>query len=71
MENTSIEFLDISKAILSKQNMINLWLALHKNISVSKLNYSRINFFALLEMKAIDNELYMNSIIRQKIMPHF
>ena len=51
--------------------MIHLWLALHKNISVSTLNYSRINFFALIEMKAIDAELTINNIIRTRLIPHF
>ena len=40
--------------------MIHLWLALHKNISILELNYSRINFFALNEIKAIDVELAIN-----------
>ena len=53
-KSVSIETLDISSAIISKQNMIHLWLALHKNISILVLNYSRINFFALTEIKAID-----------------
>ena len=51
--------------------MVNLWLALHKNISVCTLNYSRLNFFAILEMKAIDAEMALNDIIRQRIIPHF
>ena len=50
--------------------MVNLWLALHKNISVCTLNYSRLNFFAILEMKAIDAEMALNDIIRQRIIPH-
>ena len=64
-ENTTIEFLDITDAIISKNNMGHLWLALHKNISVYELNYSRINFFCILEMKAIDAELALNKIIHE------
>lgn len=63
-KNKVIEKLDISKAIVSKQNMMHLWLALHKNISVCDLEYSRINFFALQEMACIDMELKLNNIIR-------
>ena len=44
--------------------MMHLWLALHKNISVCDLIYSRINFFALMEMACIDMELKLNKIIR-------
>ena len=63
-KNKVIEKLDISKAIVSKQNMMHLWRALHKNISVCDLEYSRINFFALQEMACIDMELKLNNIIR-------
>lgn len=63
-KNKVIEKLDISKAIVSKQNMMHLWLALHKNISVCDLTYSRINFFSLMEMTCIDMELRLNKIIR-------
>ena len=70
-ESTTIEFLDITDAIISKNNMGHLWLALHKNISVYELNYSRINFFCILEMKAIDAELALNKIIHEQIRPHF
>ena len=44
--------------------MMHLWLALHKNISVCDLIYSRINFFAIMEMACIDMELKLNNIIR-------
>ena len=70
-ESVNIETLDISSAFISKQNMIHLWLALHKNISVCTINYSRLNFFALIEMKAIDAELTLNNIIQRRIIPHF
>ena len=56
--------LDISKAIISKRNMQHLWLALHYNVSVCKLKYSRINFLALDEIGAIEGELYLNELIR-------
>jgi hypothetical protein len=62
-KNNVIEKLDISKATISKQNMMHLWLALHKNISICDLEYSRINFFALQEMACIDMELKLNNII--------
>ena len=62
--NKVISDLDISKAIISRTNMQHLWVALHMNISVTKLNYSRINFFCLSEIRAIDAELHMNTIIR-------
>ena len=44
--------------------MQHLWLALHFNVSVCKLTYSRINFLAIDEIGAIDAELYLNDIIR-------
>lgn len=69
--NKTVEKLDISGAIISKINMMHLWLALHKNISVHELIYSRINFFAILEMHAIDAELTLNKSIHDEIMPKF
>ena len=51
--------------------MGHLWLALHKNISIHDLVYSRINFFALMEIKAIDAELALNKIIQEEIQPTF
>jgi len=69
--NHTIETLDISTAIISKNNMIHLWLALHKNIGVCELDYCRLNFFAIMEMKAIDAELNLNKLIRDRIKPHF
>ena len=70
-ENRTITHLDISGAIVSKINMGLLWLALHKNICISELNYSRINFFALMEIKAIDAELDLNQMIQTDIKPVF
>lgn len=66
-ENRTIQYLDISGAIISKKNMGHLWLALHKNISIHDLVYSRINFFAIMEIKAIDAELALNKIIQEEI----
>jgi len=63
-ENKVITEIDISKAIISKKNMQHLWVALHVNISVTKLTYSRINFFCLNEIRAIDAELNLNTMIR-------
>jgi len=51
--------------------MMHLWQALHKNISVTSLTYTRMNFFAIMEMKAIDAELGINEVIRDRIIPHF
>jgi hypothetical protein len=62
--NTVITEMDISSAHISRANMQHLWVALHVNICVIKLNYSRTNFFCLDEMRAIDAELRMNCIIR-------
>lgn len=69
MKNKAIIRLDISDSIISKQNMIHLWLALHKNISVCELIYSRCNFFAIQEMGAIDLELKLNNVIQDKVIP--
>ncbi len=69
MKNKAITRLDISDSIISKQNMIHLWLALHKNISVCELIYSRLNFFAIHEMGAIDLELKLNNVIQDKVIP--
>ena len=62
--NTVITEVDISSSTISKVNMQHLWVALHVNVSVVKLNYSRTNFFCIQEMRAIDAELRMNCIIR-------
>ena len=67
--NKVLQEVDISKAIISKKNMLHLWMALHCNVSVCKLNYSRINFFAVDEIMALDAELAMNVIIRDQIRP--
>ena len=63
-ENSRIEELDISSAIISKKNMQHLWVALHVNTSVCNLIYSRINFMAVQEIMAIDVELRLNQLIR-------
>lgn len=55
-----LEQLDISGCIISKKNMKLLWLALHVNVSVHKLTYSRLNFFAIDEIFALDKELHLN-----------
>jgi hypothetical protein len=67
--NFFIERIDISKAIVSKVNIMHLWLALHKNISVVELIFCRINFFALEEIKALDAEIVINQVIQKQIMP--
>ena len=64
-----LEELDISKAVISKKNMLHLWMALHYNVNVCKLTYSRINFLALDEIMALDAELQMNCIIRDEVRP--
>jgi len=69
--NRTVLKLDVSKGIISKINMMHLWLALHKNISICELNYSRINFFSILEMHAIDAELALNQVIVKQILPIF
>ena len=58
--NSVLTNIDISRAIISQQNMTHLWVALHYNISVTEINYSRINFFALETMRAVDAELIIN-----------
>ena len=45
--------------------MMHLWMALHVNISVCKLKYSRINFLSITEMIAIDHELDLNLKIKE------
>ena len=67
--NKNLVEVDISPAIISKNNMLSLWLAIHYSVNVCKLTYSRINFFALDEIKALDNEIAMNIIIRDEIKP--
>lgn len=56
-KNRVVSEIDISNAIISKKNMLHLWMALHYNIQVCKLTYSRINFMALDEIMALDAEL--------------
>ena len=46
-----------------------LWLAIHINVSVHKLTYSRFNFLALDEIFALDKELQLNEVIREQILP--
>lgn len=67
--DTVLTDLDISKAIISQKNMEHLWVALHYNISVTDINYSRINFFALESIRAVDAELIINRMIKNKILP--
>ena len=67
--NRVLQEVDISKAIISKKNMLHLWMALHYNVNVYKLTYSRINFLALDEIMALDAELAMNCIIRDQVRP--
>ena len=62
--NRVLEEVNISEAVISKKNMLHLWMALHYNVKVCKLIYSRINFFAVDEIMAIDAELSLNIIIR-------
>ena len=68
-ENKAIEELDISNAVISRKNMQHLWMALHMSVSVCTLIYSRINFLALNEIFAIDVELKLNKLIKDKIRP--
>ena len=63
--NHAITEIDISNSIISKKNMMHLWMALHVNISVCKLNYSRLNFLSITEMIAIDHELDLNLKIKE------
>ena len=67
--NKTLQEVDISSAIISKKNMLHLWMALHYNINVCTLTYSRINFMALDQIMALDAELSMNCIIRDQIKP--
>ena len=66
---TALKKVNISKAIISQQNMAHLWVALHYNISVTELIYSRINFLAVLNIRAVDAELIINNTIRDSILP--
>jgi len=68
-QNHVITEVDISNATISKKNMMHLWMALHVNISVCKLTYTRTNFLAITEMVAIDHELKLNQNISNKISP--
>lgn len=67
--NKMLEEVDISRAIISKNNMLSLWMALHYNVNVCKLTYSRLNFFAVNEIVALDAELRINVIIRDEVKP--
>lgn len=60
---------DISKSVISQNNMTHLWVALHYNISVIELNYSRINFLAIESIRAVDEEVYLNRMIKTEILP--
>ena len=68
--NKMIRVLDISTAIISKKNMQLLWLALHVNVGVIDLIYSRINFLALDEIRTIDSELFLNRMIDEEVRPN-
>jgi len=58
--NKMLKEVDISPAIISKHNMLSLWMALHYNIHVCDLIYSRSNCFAINEIVAIEMELSLN-----------
>ena len=60
---------NIRDAIISKKNMMHLWMALHYNVSVCDLKYSRVNFFAVNEIMALDAELALNIVIRDQVKP--
>ena len=49
--------------------MMHLWMALHVNISVCNLVYTRTNFLSIKEMVAIDHELDLNLKIKDSISP--
>jgi len=49
--------------------MLHLWMALHYNVHISSLIYSRINFFAIDEIMAIDGELILNNIVKDQVKP--
>ena len=68
-ENKVITELDISNSTISKKNMMHLWMALHVNISVCNLKYSRTNFLSITEMVAIEHELDLNLKIKESISP--
>ena len=52
-KNKVIQHVNIRQAIISKKNMLHLWMAMHYNVTVCELEYSMINFFAIPEMVAI------------------
>ena len=68
-KNHIITDVNISDATISKKNMMHLWMALHANISVCQLTYSRTNFLSITEMVAIDHELDLNMKIKNSISP--
>ena len=68
-KNKNLVELDISPAIISKNNMLSLWMAVNANVNLCKLTYSRINFFALDEIAALDLEIALNVIIRDEVKP--
>ena len=68
-KNKVLQKVNISQSIISVKNMLHLWMALHYNVTVCKLKYSRINFLALDEIMAIDYELQLNNIIRDQVKP--
>ena len=68
-KNKVLQHVNISQSIISVKNMLHLWMALHYNVTVCELVYSRINFLALDEIMAIDTELQLNNIIRDQVKP--
>ena len=68
-QNHVLTDLDISNSTISKKNMMHLWMALHVNISVCNLVYTRTNFLSIKEMVAIDHELDLNLKIKDSISP--
>ena len=55
--NRTLEEVNILTTTISKKNMMHLWMALHYNVTVCTLKYSRINFFAITEIFALDAEI--------------
>ena len=68
-KNKTLQEVNISQAIISKKNMLHLWMALHYNVHVCRIIYSRINFFAIDEIMAIDGELVLNNIVKDQVKP--
>ena len=67
--NRTLQEVNVLESIISKKNMLHLWMALHYNVTVCTLKYSRINFFAITEICAVDAELQLNNIIRDQVKP--